>query len=297
MTTSLHRHQPVVGIVLPARNESLVMERCLESIARQECDACIRVAVCVNGTTDDTASIARAAAGRIECRDSLEMKSLEIAVSEVAHASKTAALNAGDAWLGEVDVWIYLDADVELSRNAVGAICAALDSDAPLIAQPARTIAADTKSWGRLGAWALLTLPWVADDIACGGIFAVNRAGRSRWRAYPRIAADDAFVIGQFAAHERRVVRECWATHPMPSTRVGLLKQQRRWGEARCALEASEYRPPHGSSWSASRRVRALLCSPSAVIAAMIVRVIRMESARTRSSLDSDSWTVDRSAQ
>ncbi len=289
MTSSYQPHTTIVGVILPVRNEGAVIERCLRGLAAQECEATIRVAVCVNGTTDDTLAKARALGAELN-----RVGEFEAAVLEVAQASKTAALNAGDQWIGDADVWMYLDADVELSRNAVASLVAALAPNTPLLAQPSRTVAADTRGIGRVAAHALLALPWVAEDVACGGIFAVNRAGRTRWKEYPRIAADDAYVFGHFAPSERRIVHACTATHPMPNSLRGLLRQQRRWGEARAALQVSEYRPQYGSGWSASRRARALLRSPRALFGAVIMRLVRMNARLAASGLTRDSWHVDR---
>ncbi len=286
MTSATPEMRTLVGIVVPSRNEAAVIERCLAGLGAQVGVMRIRVIVCVNGTTDDTATIAREAA--------LTHQSLDIIVIEINFPSKTSALNAGDALINDADVRIYLDADLELSPTTVASLCTALASDEPLIAQPTRSIADDTRSWGRIAAWALITLPWVAQDIACGGIFAVNRAGRARWAEFPLIAADDAFAIGQFAAHERRVVAGCSATHPMPPSLRGLFAQQKRWGEARAALARSEFNAPHGSAWRASRRVKSLVSSPKIIVAAIIIRLIRLGAEWSSSTLKSDSWVVER---
>ena len=286
MSNAHSTHITRIAIIVPSRNEATVIERCLVSLAAQVGAMHMQVIVCVNGTTDDTATIVRAAA--------LTLPTLDITVIEVDIASKTSALNAGDALINDADVWIYLDADLELSPTTVASLCAALASDAPLMAQPTRSIANDTRSWGRIAAWALITLPWVAQDIALGGIFAVNRAGRARWAEFPRVAADDAFAIGQFAAHERRVVAGCSATHPMPPSLRGLFMQQKRWGEGGAALTRSEFNPPHGSAWSSSRRLKSLACSPKAIVAAIIIRLIRLGAEWSSSTLRSDSWIVER---
>jgi cellulose synthase/poly-beta-1,6-N-acetylglucosamine synthase-like glycosyltransferase len=70
------------AIVIPAHNEAAVIARTLRSLAPLCESTEVEVIVVCNGCTDETAAIARGVRG--------------VTVLEVAEASKTAAMNAGD---------------------------------------------------------------------------------------------------------------------------------------------------------------------------------------------------------
>jgi hypothetical protein len=67
----------------------------------------------------------------------------------------------------------------------------------------------------------------MAHTVPGAGLFAVNRAGRARWGAFPDIISDDGFVRLHFAAHERRRVpaRYHW---PLVEGARALIRVRRR---------------------------------------------------------------------
>jgi hypothetical protein len=149
-----------------------------------------------------------------------------------------------------------------------------------------------------MAGYALCSLPWVCGDIACGGLFAVNRAGRERWGEFPDLAADDAFVFNRFRSEERVVVTSARATHPMPATLRGLARQQRRWRLARKELEASgvtsAFPVDAASAWPVRRRIKAMLYSPRVLLSFVCVRAIRVAAYFDRTQFRSHVWEVDR---
>src|SRR3954470_20527395 len=95
----------VVGSVLiPAHNESAVIARCLHNLFQGIDADDLEVVVVCNGCQDDTAAVART------CGHPLE-------VIDLAVASKTAALRAGDRLLRTFPR-LYVDADVVLPGRA-----------------------------------------------------------------------------------------------------------------------------------------------------------------------------------
>jgi hypothetical protein len=282
-----------IGVVLPARNEAAVIARCLASIAAQRCDAHISVIVAVNGTNDSTAEIARRMMKKIS-RDRAE-RPLSIEVIELHHASKTSALNTAEAKLGSsVDMFVYIDADVRLSKNAFQRMLTALSTEKPLLVQPRRCAEPDAPIASRVFSRALCSLPWVESDVVCGGIYATNAVGRTLWSAFPRVAAEDAYVFTRFDSTQRIVLQECWATHPAPAGVWGLLRQQRRWRTAAVELRNAGLQGPHGSSWSTARRIRRLLSDPRVLAAVCIVSAVRLAMHLAATGLESDSWHPDR---
>jgi hypothetical protein len=196
------------------------------------------------------------------------------------------------------DITFYLDADIELSPNTFDEVTRALSDVRPRIVQPFRCAEASAPFLSRMAGNALCTLPWITSDIACGGVFAVNRAGRERWTEFPDLAADDAFVFNRFRSEERVVVTSARATHPMPATLRGLARQQRRWRLARKELEASgvpsAFPCDAAPTWPIRRRIKAMLSSPRVLLSFLGLRAIRVASYLDRTHFRSHVWEVDR---
>lgn len=278
-----------VGIAIPARNEASTIRASILRVLQQSGSHPRTVAVVVNGSTDGTHSEALSVMQQTGLPEGTR-----IVVTSIEHASKPAALNGADEHLSDCDVLIYLDADVELSGNAFTEMIGALEDPRPRIVQPTRRVSAEASGLVRVFGRSLCALPWVRGDIACGGVFAVNRAGRSRWLEFPAIAADDAFVFTRFSPDERTVLEGCWATHPFPPNFGGLVRQQRRWSDARRQLLRAGLCGPHGSRWSLRMRLHALAKRPSLVLAATVVRLIRFAAALAPRRLSKDSWMPER---
>jgi cellulose synthase/poly-beta-1,6-N-acetylglucosamine synthase-like glycosyltransferase len=296
------RDVSAVAIVVPAAEEESIIQRLVETLAEQDHDGLTAIVIAVNGGGDATAQMARAAIQRAGAVPARFWR-----IVELVDRSKTRALNHGERIAREIlaengrhepDVVLYLDADIELSADAVRLMAKALRSDEARLVQPRRCADMKGGRMGRLVGTALCSLPWVADDVACGGLFAVNRAGRARWQHFPDLGADDAFVFNRFDAHERIVVRAAWATHPMPSTCRGLLRQQRRWREARRELERSSLesarRCDARPKWPLGRRLLAMLRSPRVLASVSLLRVIRIASVLDATPFTSHAWHVDR---
>lgn len=294
--------QRSVIVVVPAASEATIIGRLIATLAAQDHRGPTSIAIAVNGASDGTARIARTALATVPCDPLRHWQ-----VIEIEERSKPRALNAGEraartrlAELGIADpeMVLYLDADIELSTNAVRSMADHLSGSTARIVQPRRCAESGGGSLGRLAGGALCALPWVADDVACGGLFAVNRAGRSRWNEFPDLGADDAYVFRRFHAQERVVVGSAWATHPMPSTWRGLARQQRRWREARRELERSGTSSAKGidssPKWPLRRRLRSIICSPRILVSLVFLRAIRLWSILDATPFTSHAWNVDR---
>lgn len=260
-----------IGIAIPVRNEAEGIGRCLEGLLGQRFCGRIRIAVVANGCSDATERNARDFEPRFLRREGVELRVLSTTV-----ASKPVALNLAQEALEECRHYAFLDADVELSPNALAEVVRALDRPTPLIAQPSRIVAPGARGVGRIFAAALLGQPWIAGDILTGGFYAVNGEGRRRWSRFPPIAADDAFVFSQFAPGERLVLRECTATHPFPNRLFALLRQQRRWQLAARELSRSGMAGSHAAAWSLGRRLRCAARRPKRGAAVGLVQSVRL---------------------
>jgi hypothetical protein len=207
--------QPIDGryrsgaIVIPAHNEAAVIARTLHSLAPL-CESIeVEVIVVCNGCTDETATIARSVRG--------------VTVVEIAEASKTAAMNAGDE---RASCWprLYLDADIEIAPDAVLALFEALEEPGTAAARPIYVYdtsgaAASVRAYYR----ARSRIPAPPCRLWGAGGYAVNEAGHARFAAFPAVTADDSWIDAQFEDHEKRIV----STLPMrvrtPRSLEGLL--------------------------------------------------------------------------
>jgi hypothetical protein len=66
------------------------------------------------------------------------------------------------------------------------------------------------------------------DEPSGGGVFALSAAGRSRFRAFPDLIADDQFVVQLFHPSERLTVDDVYATVHPPMTLTALLRTRAR---------------------------------------------------------------------
>jgi glycosyltransferase involved in cell wall biosynthesis len=204
-----------VSVVIPAHNEEAVIARCLTTLTAGALPSEVAVVVVCNGCEDRTASIARTSYP-------------EATVVELAVASKSAALNAGDEHASRFPR-IYLDADIELP-------IAALRETARALTDPGTLCAAPTPEFEMDGRPALIRhyydvwkqLPYLSDDMVGTGVYGLSERGRARFDAFPDLTADDQFVLQQFDRSERRALRGQHFVVHTPTTLRGLLAIRRR---------------------------------------------------------------------
>jgi hypothetical protein len=237
-----------VSVVIPAHDEAAVIERCLDTLLADACPGEVVVVVVCNGCSDDTAARARAA-----CPDAR--------VIELPVASKAAALNAGDRCT-DLFPRIYLDADVELSTDALRATARALSESGVLCAAPVPRF----ELQGRPGVvrryyevWQ--QLPYVTDDMVGTGVYGLSAAGRARFGEFPAITADDQFVLQRFERGERRAITDVQFTVHTPSTIRGLLAIRRRAYRGVVELEKAGL-TRYAAAGGAGHRLRTLARDP-----------------------------------
>lgn len=186
------------SVLIPAHNEADYLPACLNALlASDPVAGGVQVVVIANGCTDNTAEIARGFAPQAEA------KGWHWTVLDLAQGGKLNAWNKGEA-AATGDVLIYLDADVIVTPQVVGQISDALDVKAPRYASGRAnvTLSGDdalTRHYTRF--W--LTTPFMVHGVPGFGVFAMNRAGRARWGAWPDIISDDTFARLNFAPSER----------------------------------------------------------------------------------------------
>ena len=244
-----------VGVVIPAREEELVIGACLWSLLTQDGAPPMRVVVVVNGRRDRTAEVVGAyRALAVEHHHVLDIVTAE-------NDGKPAALDAGEeALAGHTGIRIFLDADIVLGARAVPALIAALHGPEPRLAgltpavyeTPARSVRSYFRVWSHL--------PSVRDQVVGGGVFAVNAAGRRRWGRFPALMPDDAFVRSRFGDDERVLCRESFLLVPPRDSRQ-MRETIRRWRALNHRLSAEE--PVHAVSAGLTSHIRELARIPA----------------------------------
>jgi glycosyltransferase involved in cell wall biosynthesis len=242
----------LIAIVIPAHNEGRVIERCLEAILEKAKPGEFEIAVVCNGCKDDTADRAR----RFEDRG--------VKVVETPIGSKIHALNLGDKNVTSFPRF-YVDADVQLTADAIRDVAALLGDDSPVVvAAPRAVVAYEDRSWMLRAFYRIWTrLPYFSENMVGSGVYAFSRKGRARFDEFPKVTADDEFARHMAAPEERRASTTCTFTIHPPRTVEGLLKIMTR---ARAAsYEFREKFPQmqsHGNT-NAARSLRIIATTPS----------------------------------
>src|SRR5688500_15279218 len=111
-----------LSMIIPAHNEGGVIARTLTSILANPLDRPVQIVVVANGCTDDTAEGVKGFGERVT-------------LIETPVGSKVHALNLGDRE-AKYDLRAYLDADIELSPDALQAVANAFKDSAVRLAMP-----------------------------------------------------------------------------------------------------------------------------------------------------------------
>lgn len=203
---------PRMSIVIPAHDEGPLVRESLERMLRGSEPGEFEVVVVANGCSDNTAAQARAVTG--------------VVVLEIPEGSKIAALNAGDE-RARAFPRAYIDADVALSVSALRAMADALSSTtspraaAPrLIVDPSRSsfpVRCHARIWAQSA--------YRSAGHVGSGVYAVNAAGRERWKEFPDVIADDRFVQLRFAPEERMTLTDESFTVHAPGTMRALVRR------------------------------------------------------------------------
>jgi glycosyltransferase involved in cell wall biosynthesis len=204
----------MVSIIIPAHNESTVMERALRSLLEQA-TVDDEIIVSCNGCSDDTASIARCFEPRVY-------------VIETPVLSKTFALNLGDRLAGSFPR-IYMDADVRLSAGALEKIKEKLASGPRMAFSTSVSMDLSASSWTVRAYYDIwLSLPYCQSGMIGAGIYGLSKAGRERFGEFPDLIADDGYVRALFREHERGCVEDAFTIIKAPANLFWLIKIKTR---------------------------------------------------------------------
>jgi GT2 family glycosyltransferase len=216
---------PSASIIIPAHNESAVIDRTLSALGPLVAAGTAEVIVVPNGCTDDTADRARAHPG--------------VRVVELAEGSKAAALNAGDI---QATRWprLYLDADIEAAPEVLAQAVRALKGDGIHAARPAFR-------WGLDGASPVARayyrargrMPSMSGAMWGAGVYGLSKAGHHILGAFPQVLGDDLLVERAFPPGRKYIASGPAVVVRMPlklRDLIGVLARSRR-GAAEQSLD------------------------------------------------------------
>jgi glycosyltransferase involved in cell wall biosynthesis len=201
----------MISVVIPAYNEGAVIERCLTTMLADAKPGELEIIVVCNGCKDDTAARARKFEPRVK-------------VVDTPIGSKIHALNLGDEHATSYPRF-YVDADVQLTTQAVRDVAALLGDDSPiLVAAPRAVVAYEDRSPLVRAFYKVWTsLPYFRENMIGSGVYAFSRRGRERFDKFPDIIADDEFARLTAAPHERRASESATFTIHPPRTLRGVV--------------------------------------------------------------------------
>lgn len=209
----------VYGVVIPAHDEVGSIAATLSAIM---VDAGIDVVVVCNGCSDDTASVARRVAPSAR-------------VVELPAVGKAGAINYGLSLVRPGTV-LVVDADTQVTRDALDAVANALNEPGVAAASPAPAFdLTHTDRWVRAYYRAFAGHVYLTRGVGGSGVWGLSAAGRTRLGKLPPVIADDGYVRHFFSIREQRRVRTtadgsavCTIVHP-PATLAALIRTEARW--------------------------------------------------------------------
>lgn len=225
--SSTQAREITTSVVIAAHNEGAVIGDCLDALLwGSQPEDRPEIVVVANGCTDDT--VQRASSRR------------EVAVIEIAEASKPVALNAGDQ-VASGFPRIYLDADIIVPTGGLAALAANLSSPKGLqAAGPRRKLNTDGRPWTVRAYFAInQQLPAFGAGLIGRGMIGLSQTGRMRFDAFPRMLADDLFLDSLFSAEEKAIVDDVEVVIETPWRTKDLVRRLARVRRANAAMRAA----------------------------------------------------------
>lgn len=242
----------MTSVVIAAHNEAAVLDRCLDAVVGAATPGeVLEVIVVPNGCSDDTAGVARRHG---------------VTVIERAEPGKAAALNAGDA-VATSFPRIYLDADVVLGPDGIGAIVRALDESGAPAGMPRRRMELRGRPLPVRAYYAIhARLPAVIYGLYGRGVIAVSEKGRSRFTEFPDETADDLFLDSLFSKEEKLLVDSVVVRVAAPMRTRDLFRRlvRVRAGNGAMRASASGVRRANRFSWLTDVVLRSPWLTPAA---------------------------------
>jgi len=281
-------HVPI-SVVIAAHNEEAVIGHCLDALLQGARPNELEIVVVCNGCTDRTSDVARAYGDGVH-------------VIETPEASKTAALNLGDAVVGSFPRF-YVDADVTLAIGSIRLIAARLEGDtlaaSPVMQVDLRGSSLAVRAYYRV--W--MRLPYVREGMIGVGVYALSEDGRRRFEEFPDVIADDGYVRMLFSSAERIRVDDAPVLVHAPGGLSDLVRIKTRSRLGRYELRQRFPGLVGTERATKSYRNAALAIAarpwlwPAAMVYAAVTLQTRRRAGRQLTAIDSYVWERDQSSR
>lgn len=208
-------------VIVPAHNEASVIEDCLNSIINQS--GVDHIIVPCNGCTDNTVDIVKTKFPNVVCLD-------------IEKPSKTNALNVAEEKAKELGIShpiFYIDADTQLSENAIQHISEIMDSGEVLLAAPTPKINTNKSSFLVKTYYKVWTnLPYIKEGVIATCSFIVSEEGRQRFDKFADVIGDDGYIRCHFKNKEIANIKgaEIYITAPKDIFSLIKIKTRARLG-------------------------------------------------------------------
>jgi len=278
----------VTTIVIPAHNEGLVIGRLLGQLIPTAQRGDFDIIVVANGCCDDTAEVAASFGPSVR-------------VLSIPVASKHEALVVAGRATSDFPL-VYVDADVELRAEDVGALAAALRQPGILAAAPERILNLAGRPWPVRWYYDIWTrLPEVRSGLWGRGVIAVAAEGQQRVAGLPPLLGDDLAASLLFAPHERSIVPEARVIVHAPRTLADLLRRRVRAATGLVQLERAEH-APESTARTRTSDLTAIVrreprMAPRVAFFLSMAAVARLRARRAVARGDYSTWLRDESSR
>ena len=270
------------SIIVPAHNEEAVIGRLLSELQPIANTGEAEIIVACNGCTDGTVALARSYA--------------DVKTIELDRASKIDALNTADR---SATRWprVYVDADIEVSADALLATLETLHRGPCLAARPAFRYDSAGASWPVHAYYRARREIGSANNALWGaGIYGLSRQGHARVSPFPEVVGDDLYIDEQFLPDEKAVVATKPAVVRTPRTIGALLAILARAQRGRGVTIDST--APSQSAWATSVELARTVRGPRSALDAMVYATMALGArAKVRRRHTNDTWGRDHTSR
>jgi hypothetical protein len=224
-------------------------------------------------------------------------------VLETSRASKTAALNLGDAAVSGFPRF-YVDADVTLPLQSIRRIAARLAQGDALAAAPLMQVDLHGSGLGVRAYYRVwIRLPYVREGMIGVGVYALSEEGRRRFAEFPEVIADDGYVRMLFNSGERVRVDDAPVRVYAPERLSDLIriKTRSRLGRYELRQRFPDLVASERTTKSYGNAMRVIVVRPwlwpAAIVYAAVVVQSRRRAREQFRSFDAYVWERDRSSR
>lgn len=194
------------SIIIPAYNESTLINGTLAFLLDDNCLTHIEVVVVCNGCIDNTA--AKVQTFTAEYSSMLAAKSVSIVILETITASKTNALNIGVEY-SKYSVNVLLDADILIDGQDIQQLVFDLNTRKLKAISPKIIFEYSKSTFLVRQYYQVASQSYYNIDYRLSNVIALSASGVKQMGVLPEIIADDDYIRQRFLDQEHAVSQNC----------------------------------------------------------------------------------------